>query len=100
PSPVHAVGGTGALLSLAQIAAALGQPAWHAELARIPEAVGAALGWRDRVLQDVRRVELKPVVHFVGGGPARATAYEGALKLREASHVVSGDGHDVEGIVH
>src|SRR5206468_1057152 len=35
-----------------------------------------------------------------GGGPARATAYEGALKLREASHLVSAEGHDVEGILH
>src|SRR5207247_5731399 len=99
-SPVHTASHTGALLRLAQIAAALGQPAWHAELARIPEAVGAALGLRDRVSQDVRRVELKPIVHFVGGGPARATAYEGALKLREASHLVSAEGHDVEGILH
>jgi len=99
-SPVHTASHTGALLRLAQIAAALGQPAWHAELARIPEAVGAALGLRDRVSHDVRRVELKPIVHFVGGGPARATAYEGALKLREASHLVSAEGHDVEGILH
>ncbi len=40
------------------------------------------------------------MTHFVGGGPARATAYEGALKLREASHLVSAEGHDVEGILH
>src|SRR5438552_7759479 len=99
-SPVHTASHTGALLRLAQIAAAPGQPPWPAELARIPEAVGAALGLRDRVAQDVRRVELKPMVHFVGGGPARATAYEGALKLREATHLISAEGHDVEGILH
>jgi glucosamine--fructose-6-phosphate aminotransferase (isomerizing) len=40
------------------------------------------------------------VTLFVGGGPARATAYEGALKLREASHLVSAEGQDVEGILH
>ena len=39
-------------------------------------------------------------VHFIGGGPARATSYEGALKLREAAHRVSAEGHDVEGILH
>src|SRR5207245_3647735 len=99
-SPVHTASHTGAMLRLAQIAAALGNPAWHADMAGIPEAVAAAIGWRDRVVEDLRRVELKPVVHFVGGGPGRATAYEGALKMREASHLISAEGHDVEGILH
>ena len=99
-SPVHTASHTGAMLRLAQIAAALGKPAWRGELAGLPEAVAAVLEWGDRVAADVRRVELKPVVHFVGGGPARATAYEGALKMREASHLVSAEGHDVEGILH
>ena len=99
-SPVHTASHTGAMLRLAQIAAALGQPPWRGQLAGLPEAVAAVLEWGDRVEADVRRVELKPVVHFVGGGPARATAYEGALKMREASHLVSAEGHDVEGILH
>src|SRR5207245_9912166 len=99
-SPVHTASHTGALLRLAQIAAALGQPPWRGQLAGLPEAVAAVLEWGDRVEADVRRVELKPVVHFVGGGPARATAYAGALKMREASHLVSAEGHDVEGILH
>ncbi len=99
-SPVHTASHTGAMLRLAQIAAALGKPPWRGQLAGLPEAVAAVLEWGDRVAADVRRVELKPVVHFVGGGPARATAYEGALKVREASHLVSAEGHDVEGILH
>ena len=99
-SPVHTASHTGAMLRLAQIAAALGKPPWRGQLAGLPEAVAAVLEWGDRVEADVRRVELKPVVHFVGGGPARATAYEGALKMREASHLVSAEGHDVEGILH
>ncbi|TMF08620.1 MAG: SIS domain-containing protein [Chloroflexi bacterium] len=99
-SPVHTASHTGAMLRLAQIAAALGKPPWRGQLAGLPEAVAAVLEWGDRVAADVRRVELKPVVHFVGGGPARATAYEGALKMREASHLVSAEGHDVEGILH
>jgi len=99
-SPVHTASHTGAMLRLAQIAAALGKPPWRGQLAGLPEAVAAVLEWGDRVAAEVRRVELKPVVHFVGGGPARATAYEGALKMREASHLVSAEGHDVEGILH
>src|SRR5213076_1944894 len=59
-----------------------------------------ALDLGSRVASDVSQTEFRPVTHFVGGGPARATAYEGALKLREASHLVSAEGHDVEGILH
>jgi glucosamine--fructose-6-phosphate aminotransferase (isomerizing) len=45
------------------------------------------------------RLNLERVVHFVGGGPAHATALEGALKLREAAYV-SAEGHEVESILH
>jgi len=62
--------------------------------------VQAAVDSGDAVAASLRNVELTPVTHFVGGGPARATAYEGALKLREAAHLVSAEGHDVEGILH
>ena len=99
-SPVHTASHTAAMLRLAQIAAALGKPSWRAQLADLPDAVATALDWRNKVAEDVRRIELKPVVHFVGGGPARASAYEGALKLREACHLVSAEGHDADGILH
>ena len=99
-SPVHTASHTGALLRLAQLALALGRPTWHAQLPEIPGAVQRAVDMGDAIASDVHRVELQPVMHFVGGGPARATAYEGALKLREASHLVSAEGHDVEGILH
>jgi glutamine---fructose-6-phosphate transaminase (isomerizing) len=99
-SPVHTASHTGAMLRLAQIASALGRPGWSSQLADLPDAVGVALEWRDTIEADVRDLDLGPVVHFVGGGPARATAYEGALKLREASHVISAEGHDVEGVLH
>ena len=99
-SPVHTASHTGAMLRLAQIAVALGKPSWRPQLAELPKAVESALGWRDRVVEDVGRIELQPVVHFVGGGPARASAYEGALKLREACHLVSAEGHDADGILH
>lgn len=99
-SPVHTASHTGAMLRLAQIASLLGRPRWRTQIGDLPEAVGAALEWGDRVAADVRETELSPVVHFIGGGPARATALEGALKLREASHRLSAEGHDVEGVLH
>src|SRR6266851_6321858 len=99
-SPVHTSSHTSAMLRIAQIAAALGRPAWQNQLQDIPRIVEEAVDRGDAVAADVERAEFRPVSHFVGGGPARATAYEGALKLREASHLVSGEGHDVEGILH
>ena len=99
-SPVHTASHTSAMLRISQIAAALGRPAWHKRLADLPRMVQEAVDRGDRVAADVDRTEFRPVTHFVGGGPARATAYEGALKLREASHLVSAEGHDVEGILH
>ncbi len=99
-SSVHTASHTGAMLRLAQIASALGRPAWRSQVAYLPEAVDVALRWSDQVAADVRDIELGSLVHFVGGGPARATASEGALKLREASHSISAEGHDVEGVLH
>lgn len=99
-SPVHTASHTGALLRLAQIAAALGSPRWAEQLAEVPDAVKAAVDGGGAVAAAVQEVEFRPVTQFVGGGPARATAYEGALKLREASHLVSAEGQDVEGVLH
>lgn len=99
-SPVHTASHTAAMLRIAQIAVTLGAPPWRDQLDGLPDAVTSALALGDRVAADVGELELRPVTHFVGGGPARATAYEGALKLREASHVVSAEGHDVEGVLH
>src|SRR5467141_405075 len=99
-SPVHTASHTSAMLRIAQIAAALGRPAWQNRLGDLPRMVQEAVDRGDGVAADVDRSEFRPVTHFVGGGPARATAYEGALKLREASHLVSAEGHDVEGILH
>ncbi len=99
-SPVHTASHTGAMARVAQLAAALGRPAWQGQLAELPRLVQAAVDSGDAVAASLRNVELTPVTHFVGGGPARATAYEGALKLREAAQLVSAEGHDVEGILH
>jgi len=99
-SPVHTASHTAAMLRIAQIAAALGKPAWKSRLAELPEAVQRAVDMGDGIAAQVSQTEFRPITHFVGGGPARATSYEGALKLREASHLVSAEGHDVEGILH
>ena len=99
-SPVHTASHTGAMVRLAQVATAIGHPRWQHGLAQIPGLVQAAVDSGDAIAASIREVELVPVAHFVGGGPARATAYEGALKLREATHLVSAEGHDVEGILH
>jgi glucosamine--fructose-6-phosphate aminotransferase (isomerizing) len=88
------------MLRLAQIAAALGSPAWQSQLAGIPAAVAAAIALRPEVASALAGINLAVPLHFVGGGPARATAYEGALKIREAAHSVAAEAHDVEGILH
>ena len=99
-SPVHTASHTAAMLRIAQMAVALGDPAWSGQLAELPTAVQRAVDMGDDIAATASRLEFRPVTHFVGGGPARATAYEGALKLREASHLVSAEGHDVEGVLH
>lgn len=98
-SPVHTASHTGAMVRLAQLAVALGSPPWKAELARVPEAIRAALELRPQVGRALDRLPVGRVVHFVGGGPAHATAVEGALKLREAAYV-SAEGHELESILH
>src|SRR5438067_4194793 len=65
----------------------------------LPNAIREALALRPHVTQAIDRLRLGRVIHFVGGGPAYATALEGALKLREAAYV-STEGHDVESILH
>ncbi len=98
-SPVHTASHTGAMVRLAQLAVALGSPPWQPELARVPGAVRATLELRGAVTQALDRLRVERVVHFVGGGPAHATALEGALKLREAAYV-SAEGHELESILH
>src|SRR6202171_3408134 len=87
------------MVRLAQLAVALGTPAWTKELSRVPDAIRVALRLRPQVVASLDRLHLGHVVHFVGGGPAYATALEGALKLREASYL-SAEGHELESILH
>ncbi len=98
-SPVHTASHTGAMVRLAQLGVALGSPSWKAELARLPDAIRATLGLRRQIAGALDGLHLGHVVHFVGGGPAHATALEGALKLREAAYI-SAEGHELESILH
>ena len=98
-SPVHTASHTGAMVRLAQLAIALGSPSWKAELGRLPDAIRAALELRRQIAAALGGLHLGHVVHFVGGGPAQATALEGALKLREAAYL-SAEGHELESILH
>jgi glucosamine--fructose-6-phosphate aminotransferase (isomerizing) len=99
-SPVHTASHTGAMLRIAQIAQSIGDVAWSGQLAVLPHKVQLAVDLGKDIAAQVQDIEFRPVTHFVGGGPARAAALEGALKLREATHLVSAEGHDVEGVLH
>jgi glucosamine--fructose-6-phosphate aminotransferase (isomerizing) len=99
-SPVHTASHTAAMLRLAQVACALGRPVWRSQLDELPAAVASAVGLRRQVADALETFDLGRSVHFVGGGPARANAYEGALKIREAAHRVIAEGHELEGLLH
>jgi glucosamine--fructose-6-phosphate aminotransferase (isomerizing) len=99
-SPVHTASHTAAMVRLAQIASALGRPRWRSQLKELPAAVSAAVALRGQVAEALASFDLERSVHFVGGGPARANAYEGALKIREAAHRVVAEGHELEGLLH
>jgi glucosamine--fructose-6-phosphate aminotransferase (isomerizing) len=82
----------GALARLAQLAAALG--ADLGPLDQVADSVAAQLGAPEPgVALPERGLE------FVGAGPNRWTAAEGALKVREAAHVFT-EGHEVEQLLH
>jgi glucosamine--fructose-6-phosphate aminotransferase (isomerizing) len=99
-SPVHTSSHTGAMLRLAQVACALGRPPWGSQLDELPAAMTSAVGLRPQVADALANFDLERSVHFIGGGPARANAYEGALKIREAAHRVIAEGHELEGLLH
>ena len=73
---------TGALLRLAQIAAALGAPL--GPLDAIPDRVAAVLELPGPLIAVPERL-----VELIGAGPNGWTAQEGALKIREASYLAA-----------
>jgi glucosamine--fructose-6-phosphate aminotransferase (isomerizing) len=81
----------GALLRLAQLARALGA---ELELEAVPDAVAAALSAPSPGVEVPERG-----LDFVGAGPNQWTAAEGALKVREASHLFT-SAYAVEQLLH
>ena len=104
-SSVHTASHVGTMVRLAQLAVAMardsghGVPMWEAALSRLAETVASNVATRARCEEVMATVALDRPVHFIGGGPAWATASEGALKLREAAHVQA-EGHELENFLH
>jgi glucosamine--fructose-6-phosphate aminotransferase (isomerizing) len=102
-SSVHTASHLGALLRLAQLATAV-SPDLHAAWADAMQSLPAQIA---RVVEETRElvepqsnaIRLDRGTFFIGGGPATATAYEGALKLKEAAFVFA-EGHEVEAVLH
>jgi len=104
-SSVHTVSHVGTMVRLAQLAVAIakdrghGVPMWEAAMSLLPETLASNVATRGRCEEIVEAMALDRPSHFIGGGPAWATASEGALKLREAAHVQA-EGHELENFLH
>ncbi|HVH65516.1 MAG TPA: SIS domain-containing protein [Candidatus Acidoferrum sp.] len=100
-SPVHTISHIGALVRLVQMAMFLDgmQSEWAHAVADLPSAVTVAVALESQTAQVLDRTKGRRLVSPVGGGPAWATALEGALKIREATYVPT-IGYEVEEILH
>lgn len=100
-SPVHTISHIGALIRLVQMAMHLGgtESEWAHAVADLPSALTAAVALESQTAQVLDRTKGRRLVSPVGGGPAWATALEGALKIREAAYVPT-IGYEVEEILH
>ena len=100
-SPVHTISHLGALIRLVQMALHLAgmESEWAHAVADLSSAVTAAVALELQTAQVLDRIKGRRLVSPVGGGPAWATALEGALKIREAAYVPT-IGYEVEEILH
>jgi glucosamine--fructose-6-phosphate aminotransferase (isomerizing) len=98
-SSAHTVSYTCALAVLAALAAAVGGDADFAHaIEEIPDALALLLGqesWEELAARFGDRGRY----WFVGGGPNTATAYEAALKMKEAAHATA-EGVNCEQFLH
>ncbi|MEO8422855.1 MAG: SIS domain-containing protein [Actinomycetota bacterium] len=95
-SDTYTVSYTTAVLALALLAKEIGAESLDdATLARVPEAVAAAIA--DPSIDAIAQPERLLVL--VGAGPSAVTAREGALKVREASRFLA-EGFDAEYLLH
>ena len=102
-SSVHTASHLGALVRMAQLATHASpdlHAAWAEAMQGLPAHVQSVLeDSRDRIAVLAEQIRFDRGTFFIGGGPATATALEGALKLREASFVFA-EGHEVEAVLH
>lgn len=98
-SSTYTVSYTGALVVLAQIAAALGAAGLDAALHGLPDVVEAALAREDGVRGFAASLPATTRLAFIGGGPNAATASEAALKVKEAAYMTT-EGMGVEQFLH
>lgn len=100
-SPVHTVSHLAAMVRLVQMAlhASRMQAPWAHAVADLPAAVNTAVGLESQSALAVDRITGRRLVSPVGGGPAWATALEGALKIREAAYVPT-VAYEVEEVLH
>ena len=100
-SPVHTVSHLAAMVRLVQIALELGGPqtVWTQAVMELATAVGKAVALDAQSADAVERISGRRLICLVGGGPAWATALEGALKIREAAYVPT-IGYEVEEVLH
>ena len=100
-SPVHTVSHLAAMVRLVQLALYLSrmQTPWAHAVADLPSAVAKAIALESQSALAVDRIAGRRLVSPVGGGPAWATALEGALKIREAAYVPT-VAYEVEEVLH
>lgn len=102
-SSVHTASHLGALVRLAQLATRASPDlgaAWAESMQALPARMQSVLEQSpDRMAPLAESIRLDRGTFFIGGGPATASALEGALKLRESAFVFA-EGHEVEAVLH
>jgi glucosamine--fructose-6-phosphate aminotransferase (isomerizing) len=100
-SPVHTMSHLAAMVRLVQMALHLGGPQtlWARSIVNLPAAVGKAVALDSQCALAINRVVGRRLISPIGGGPAWATALEGALKIREAAYVPT-VAYEVEEVLH
>jgi glutamine---fructose-6-phosphate transaminase (isomerizing) len=108
PSSTHSISYTAALTRLAQVAARLAALNGHNEVARqleqglqrLPTLMENILTREDTLYQTaLEAVQQQRRLVFVGAGPNAPTAFEGALKAKEAAYVTA-EGFELEQFIH
>lgn len=102
-SSAFTVSHTGAMTCLAMLAARLGDSPeatlLNNELSRLPDLVSGALGREDEIREWASATRDVQRHYFTGWGPNASTAYEAALKMKEANYTTT-EGLHLEQYLH